>query len=55
MKSISLYHDNGSFLTRLHPFSKLFYVLSAVLFPLLAGGIPPFFRSCSQSKFTLYC
>ncbi|NWO20962.1 energy-coupling factor transporter transmembrane protein EcfT [Oribacterium sp. oral taxon 102] len=43
MKSISLYHDNGSFLTRLHPFSKLFYVLSAVLFPLLAGGIPPFF------------
>lgn len=39
MRTISLYHDNGSFLTKLHPFSKLFYILSMMLFPLLSGKL----------------
>ncbi len=37
MKSISLYSDNGSWLVRLHPFTKLFYLLAAIAVPLISG------------------
>ena len=40
MKSISLYTDNGSWLVRLHPFTKLFYLLAAIAVPLLTGYLP---------------
>ncbi|OON88034.1 cobalt ABC transporter permease [Oribacterium sp. C9] len=39
MKSISLYADNGSWLVKLHPFSKMFYLVAAILIPLIAGRI----------------
>lgn len=39
MKSISLYTNNGSFLTRLEPFDKVFYVLAAILSPIIAGDL----------------
>lgn len=39
MKSISLYSDNGSWLVKLHPFSKMFYLLAAVLIPLVSGRL----------------
>lgn len=42
MKSISLYTDNGSWLVRLHPFTKLFYLLAAIAVPLLTGYLPMF-------------
>lgn len=37
MKSISLYVDKNTYLTRLHPFTKLCYVFTAVAAPLLSG------------------
>ncbi len=39
MKSISLYVDKETYLTRLHPFTKLFYVATAIAVPLLAGNL----------------
>ncbi len=39
MKSISLYTDNGSWLVKLHPFTKLFYLLAVILIPLIAGHL----------------
>lgn len=42
MKSISLYTDNGSFLTKLEPFDKLFYVIAAIVAPLIAGDLTAF-------------
>ncbi|MDO4283982.1 MAG: energy-coupling factor transporter transmembrane component T [Eubacteriales bacterium] len=39
MKSISLYVDNGSFLTKVHPFTKLMYIAAAVSVPLLLGRL----------------
>ncbi|SFG15526.1 energy-coupling factor transporter transmembrane component T family protein [Oribacterium sp. WCC10] len=39
MKSISLYTDNGSWIVRLHPFSKLFYLIAAILIPLISGHL----------------
>ena len=39
MKSISLYTDNGSWLVKLHPFSKLFYLVSAITLPLISGHL----------------
>lgn len=42
MKSISLYVDKDTCLTRLHPFTKLFYVFTAIAFPLLAGPLVSF-------------
>jgi energy-coupling factor transport system permease protein len=39
MKSISLYVDQDTYLTRLHPFAKLFYILAAVTIPLIGGGM----------------
>lgn len=37
MKSISLYVDNGSYLTKMHPYTKLLYILTAVSVSLLVG------------------
>jgi len=37
MKSISLYVEQDTYLTRLHPFAKLFYILAAVTVPLITG------------------
>lgn len=42
MKSISLYTDNGSFLTRLEPFDKVFYVFAAIVAPIIAGDLAAF-------------
>ena len=39
MKSISLYTNNGSWLTKLHPFSKLFYLVAAIAVPLMSGHL----------------
>ncbi|MEY8352720.1 energy-coupling factor transporter transmembrane component T [Lachnospiraceae bacterium 54-53] len=39
MKSISLYVDKDTFLTRLHPFAKMFYILAAVSVPLIGGAL----------------
>ncbi len=38
MKSISLYVDKDTFLTRLHPFAKMFYILAAISVPLIGGA-----------------
>ena len=37
MKSISLYVANETYLTKLHPFTKLLYIAAAVSIPLLTG------------------
>ena len=34
MKSISLYKDNGTWLCRVHPFTKLMYIAAVILIPL---------------------
>lgn len=39
MKNISLYVDKDTFLTRLHPFAKMFYILTAVSVPLIGGTL----------------
>lgn len=39
MKSISLYVDQDTYLTRLHPFAKMFYILAAVSIPLIGGAL----------------
>ena len=39
MKNITLYVDNGTYLTRLHPYTKLVYILTAICTPLLIGQI----------------
>ena len=39
MKSITLYVDNHTYLTGLHPYTKLFYVLTAIAVPLLCGRL----------------
>lgn len=39
MKSISLFVDNGTYLTRVHPFTKLAYIAAAVSVPLIAGQL----------------
>jgi len=39
MKSISLYVANNSYLTKLHPFTKLLYIAAAVSIPLLSGRL----------------
>lgn len=39
MKSISLYVDNGSYLNKMHPFTKLLYVLVAIAIPLIGGKL----------------
>lgn len=37
MKSITLYVDRDTWLTRLHPFTKLCYIAAAILAPLICG------------------
>ena len=39
MRSISLYRDNGTWLCRVHPFTKLAYILAVILVPLLLGSL----------------
>lgn len=39
MKSISLFVDRNTFLTRLHPFTKLSYILAVVSLPFMMGGL----------------
>lgn len=39
MKSISLYKNHGSWLNSLHPYTKLIYVLTAIVIPLIAGKL----------------
>ncbi len=39
MKSISLYKDNGTWLCRVHPFTKAMYIAAAILIPLLSGSL----------------
>lgn len=39
MKSISLYVDNGSWLCRVHPFTKLAYIAAAISVPLMGGSL----------------
>lgn len=39
MKSITLYVDNGAYLTKLHPYTKLLYILTAISTPLLIGQL----------------
>lgn len=39
MKTISLFVDNGSYLTRMHPFTKLLYILTAVAVSLIWGQL----------------
>jgi len=38
MKSISIYVDNGSYLTKLHPLTKIFYIVTAIAVTLIAGN-----------------
>lgn len=49
MKSISLYVDRGSWLNKMHPFTKLIYILAAILIPLIGGKMWLFlaFIACS--------
>lgn len=49
MKSISLYVDNGSYLTRVHPFTKLLYILTAIVVTLLTRSFVAYvaFIGCS--------
>ena len=49
MKSISLYVDRGSWLNRLHPYTKLLYILTAIGIPLIGGKLWlfPFLIGCS--------
>ncbi len=39
MKSISLYVDNKTWLTKVHPFTKLLYIVAAIGIPLIAGKL----------------
>lgn len=39
MKSIGLYVDNGSWLCKVHPFTKLAYIATAISVPLLVGKL----------------
>ena len=39
MSSLSLYVDKGSWLNRLHPYTKLLYILAAISIPLIGGKL----------------
>ena len=49
MKNISLYVEQDTYLTRLHPFAKLTYILAAVSVPLIAGSLWMFMVSIGVS------
>lgn len=55
MKNISLYVDNGTFLTKLHPFTKALYIAAAVSIPLLSGRLWMFGASIGLSAVLLLC
>ena len=38
MSGLSLYVDQGTYLNKLHPYTKLLYVFAAILIPLIGGG-----------------
>ena len=42
MKSISLYVDKDTWLTRMHPFTKLCYILTAISVSLISGNLLAF-------------
>lgn len=39
MKNISLYVDNDNYLNRMHPYTKLLYILAAICIPLIGGKL----------------
>lgn len=39
MRSISLYKDNGTWLCRVHPFTKVMYIVAAITIPLLIHSL----------------
>lgn len=39
MSGLSLYVDRGSWLNRLHPYTKLLYILAAICIPLIGGKL----------------
>ena len=39
MKNISLYVNHGSWLNRMHPYTKLLYILAAIAIPLIGGKL----------------
>lgn len=49
MKSISLYVDQGSWLNKMHPYTKLLYILTAIVIPLIGGKFVlfPIMIACS--------
>ena len=49
MKNISIYVEQDTYLTRLHPFAKLTYILAAVSVPLIAGSLWMFMVSIGVS------
>lgn len=39
MKNISLYVDKGSWLNKMHPYTKLLYIVTAIIVPLIGGKL----------------
>ena len=39
MKNISLYVDKGSWLNKMHPYTKLLYIVTAIIIPLIGGKL----------------
>ena len=39
MKNISLYINQGSWLNKMHPYTKLLYILTAIMIPLTGGKL----------------
>ena len=49
MKSISLFVDNGTYLTKVYPFTKLMYIAAAISIPLISGRLLDVWRVyCGQ-------
>ena len=44
MKNISLFTDNGTCLTKVHPFTKIAYIAAAVSIPLIVGRLGKSFK-----------
>ena len=39
MKNISLYINQGSWLNKMHPYTKLLYILTAIIIPFIGGKL----------------
>lgn len=53
MKSISLFVDNGTYLTKIHPFTKLMYIATAISIPLITGSaLDVWCSDCRQSVYS---